>query len=69
LKLFDCCEASSVYIVAPHAGAGIEITISAKTYAELEVAPHAGAGIETLVIGFVAISIVVAPHAGAGIET
>ena len=39
-------KGTAVCIVAPHAGAGVEMNILFSNTAKLWVAPHAGAGVE-----------------------
>ena len=55
-------------IVAPHAGAWIEIIIPSIESHEVIVAPHAGAWIEISLGGPIISCFVVALHAGAWIE-
>ena len=55
-------------IVAPHAGAWIEIFAVSIPLQMLKVAPHAGAWIEILKLANKYIGYNVAPHAGAWIE-
>ncbi len=58
----------SVFAVAPHAGAWIEIGLQTPRAAPLQVAPHAGAWIEMAHVLGCSIEELVAPHAGAWIE-
>ena len=55
-------------IVAPHAGAWIEIISVVTSWQQYAVAPHAGAWIEMLTLQELTVVCQVAPHAGAWIE-
>ena len=68
--VFPCRGGHGCALVAPHAGAGIEITADNNVWEPgVYVAPHAGAGIEiSSAISLLCCARLVAPHAGAGIE-
>ena len=55
--------------VAPHAGAWVETSSTARNTACPLVAPHAGAWVETMPSPVAKVSSGVAPHAGAWVET
>ena len=57
-----------ISVVAPHAGAWIEIPTSANVSSKVIVAPHAGAWIEMVTRAPMRDRRAVAPHAGAWIE-
>ena len=59
---------TSNIIVAPHAGAWIEIATRLHRHVFTGVAPHAGAWIEIAGFCGVQLRVCVAPHAGAWIE-
>ena len=62
-------ELRGVRVVAPHAGAWIETSLTPVNPSVVPVAPHAGAWIETFVATAGSRMPLVAPHAGAWIET
>ena len=62
-------RSSTVIVVAPHAGAWIEMTLAYISSCRYMVAPHAGAWIEIVVFGDIyEMGWDVVPHAGAWIE-
>ena len=61
-------KTSKLFLVAPHAGAWIEIRLFATYTGGNVVAPHAGAWIEIALVGLCQCFVDVAPHAGAWIE-
>ena len=61
-------DGRTIYGVAPHAGARIEMSVSVRASPNMAVAPHAGARIEMWKLASRSSMEIVAPHAGARIE-
>ena len=68
LKLSFPCGEIKRFLVAPYAGAWVEIPISSAIFSTNSVAPYAGAWVEMFVSKNLISKVSVAPYAGAWVE-